>query len=182
MARTTLSIVIPTLNEASRIGGLLESLQPARGAGAEIIVVDGESDDGTVTRARAGADAVLRTRPGRARQMIAGAAAARGQVLWFLHADSDLAPEATTALLDVAARGDTLVVGEGFDGRVAELWMASHACQSMILNERGLFEEATGIFDADDELFARTAHTLKSNCKTFGAYDFAELAFELEIP
>lgn len=34
--------------------------------------------------------------------------------------------------------------------------------------------------DGDDELFTRTAHTMKSNCKTFGAYDFAELAFDLE--
>jgi HPt (histidine-containing phosphotransfer) domain-containing protein len=33
----------------------------------------------------------------------------------------------------------------------------------------------------DDELFTRSAHTLKSNCKTFGAYDFAELAYELEM-
>ena len=35
--------------------------------------------------------------------------------------------------------------------------------------------------NGDDELFTRTAHTLKSNCKTFGAHDFAELAYELEM-
>ncbi len=36
------------------------------------------------------------------------------------------------------------------------------------------------LVNGDDELFTRTAHTMKSNCKTFGAYDFAELAFDLE--
>lgn len=39
----------------------------------------------------------------------------------------------------------------------------------------------TALANGDDELFTRTAHTLKSNCKTFGAYDFAELAFDLEM-
>jgi len=37
------------------------------------------------------------------------------------------------------------------------------------------------VANGDDELFTRTAHTLKSNCKTFGAFDFAELAHELEM-
>lgn len=44
---------------------------------------------------------------------------------------------------------------------IADIWMASHGYQAMMLNERGLYEEATRIFDADDERFARMTAGLK---------------------
>ena len=63
-----LSIVVPTLNEAEGIAAHLEALAPLRQRGAEVIVADGGSRDGTVERAAALADKVLTARRGRARR------------------------------------------------------------------------------------------------------------------
>lgn len=91
MARPWLSIIIPTYNEAGRLGPLVGALR-ALGAMApevEIIVVDGGSPDATTTEAMAaGAHVVQSPRRGRAAQLNFGAAAARGALLYFLHADS----------------------------------------------------------------------------------------------
>ncbi|MGA9238233.1 glycosyltransferase, partial [Robiginitalea sp.] len=87
---TELSIIIPTLNEAPRLEVLLPYLRknlPA-GAGAEIIVADGGSSDGTPEIARRLGAEVLSTPKGRAVQMNEGAKNARGRILYFLHADS----------------------------------------------------------------------------------------------
>ena len=85
----TISIIIPTLNEA---GCLADSLRQLRGMNPhEILVVDGGSTDGTVDRAEA-ADRVLQGVRGRAAQMNLGADQATGELLLFLHADCTLAP------------------------------------------------------------------------------------------
>jgi rSAM/selenodomain-associated transferase 2 len=89
-----LSIVIPTLNEAAAIGTTLAALAPLRGRGHEVLVADGGSEDGTRDIARPLADRVLVGARGRARQMNAGAAAATGDALLFLHADTRLPAEA----------------------------------------------------------------------------------------
>lgn len=83
-----LSIIVPVLNEAGLLGPFLERLGRL-GGDIEIIVVDGGSSDGSRAIAEAGADRVIATRRGRALQMNAGAAIARGDALWFLHADLD---------------------------------------------------------------------------------------------
>lgn len=83
-----ISIVIPVLNEALTIVASLNELQGARGRGVELIVVDGGSADATVELARPLADQVMSAPRGRASQMNAGAAAANGNVLWFVHADT----------------------------------------------------------------------------------------------
>jgi len=93
-----LSIIIPCLNEAEFIADALAALGPARRRGAEVIVVDGGSDDGTVERAAPMADAVISAPCGRASQMNAGAGRARGEILLFLHADSR-PPEALDGLV-----------------------------------------------------------------------------------
>src|SRR6516165_1941721 len=85
----TLSIIIPTLNEAEAIVPTLASLQSFRGQEIEIIVVDGGSTDDTLHLTRPLADRIAAARRGRASQMNAGAAIARG-VLLFLHADTQL--------------------------------------------------------------------------------------------
>jgi len=82
------SVIIPALNEAATIAATVRSV---RGAGAdEVIVVDGGSEDGTSDAARPVADVVVSSPPGRARQMNAGARAAKGAILLFLHADTTM--------------------------------------------------------------------------------------------
>ncbi|MHA7815302.1 MAG: TIGR04283 family arsenosugar biosynthesis glycosyltransferase [Pseudohaliea sp.] len=82
------SFILPVLNEAGRLGPLLARLRAAF-PGAECIVVDGGSTDATVPEALAAADLVLLGERGRAAQMNLGGAAARGEWLCFLHADTE---------------------------------------------------------------------------------------------
>lgn len=93
-----LSIVVPTLNEAAGIVATLASLQTLRDQGHQVIVVDGGSRDGTAALAAPLADRVLSAPRGRARQMNLGAAAANGDVLLFLHADTRLPEQAASAV------------------------------------------------------------------------------------
>ena len=87
-ASRRISIIIPTLNEAAYLGRTLEPLRDA--AGVETIVVDAGSHDGTPQIAEARGCRVLTAPPGRAAQMNAGAAAATGSAVLFLHADTRL--------------------------------------------------------------------------------------------
>jgi rSAM/selenodomain-associated transferase 2 len=86
-----LSIIVPMLDEAPGIAATLRALRPLA---AEIIAVDGGSSDDTLAVATPHADRVIVTSRGRARQMNAGVALARGEVLLFLHADTMLPAEA----------------------------------------------------------------------------------------
>ena len=98
------SIIVPVLDESARIGALLDELardQPA----AEVVVVDGGSCDATVDLARERGARVVESPRGRARQMNAGAAAACGEVLLFLHADTSLPRGAVTSVADAVADG-----------------------------------------------------------------------------
>jgi rSAM/selenodomain-associated transferase 2 len=99
-----LSIIMPVLNEAAGITAALRQLAPLRARGAEVIVVDGGSSDGTAELARPLADRVLSAPRGRAAQMNAGAAAASGGVLLFLHADTALPEYADRLVLDGLAQ------------------------------------------------------------------------------
>ncbi|MFL5088988.1 MAG: TIGR04283 family arsenosugar biosynthesis glycosyltransferase [Xanthobacteraceae bacterium] len=94
-----LSIILPVLDEADIIADALAALAPLRQRGAEVIVVDGGSRDGTVDLARPAADRVIASPRGRAAQMNAGAALARGAVLLFLHADTRLPGNADALVL-----------------------------------------------------------------------------------
>ncbi len=96
----TLSIIVPVLDEAKGIASALTALAPFRARGAEVIVVDGGSRDRTMELAAPLADRVIGAPRGRAAQMNAGAAVARGDVLVFLHADTRLPPEADSLVLD----------------------------------------------------------------------------------
>lgn len=97
MSQGTISIVIPVLNEATAIAATLA--RALRGSQVEIIVVDGGSTDGTLDRAASlGVKAIASPQPGRAAQMNAGAAIARGDILLFLHADTAL-PEGYDAIV-----------------------------------------------------------------------------------
>lgn len=104
-SKALLSVIVPALNEEREIAETLKSLAPARAAGCEVLVVDGGSQDGTVAAARPLADRVLRTTSGRAHQMNAGASAAKGTQLWFVHADTRVPPQAWAAVLRREGQG-----------------------------------------------------------------------------
>jgi rSAM/selenodomain-associated transferase 2 len=96
-----LSIVVPALDEEQALPRLLGELLPLLRPDEELLVVDGGSRDRTVAAARAAglpAEALLVARAGRAAQQNHGAAAARGEWLWFLHADAGVDPAALEAL------------------------------------------------------------------------------------
>ena len=103
-AQPLLSIIIPVFNEAANIVSALEALARLRERGAEIIVVDGGSADNTVRLATPLADRVITSARGRATQMNAGAASARGDVFLFLHADTRLPADADRLILDGLAQ------------------------------------------------------------------------------
>ena len=93
----SISIIIPTFNEATTIHALAGSLAASLAAGrgeVEIIVADGGSTDDTVELARASGLRVINAPRGRGQQMNAGAELATGDVLLFLHADTRLPDEA----------------------------------------------------------------------------------------
>ncbi|MBW0149070.1 TIGR04283 family arsenosugar biosynthesis glycosyltransferase [Marinobacter arenosus] len=94
----SLSVVVPVWREAAGIQSTLEALAPLRRAGHEVIVVDAGSDDGTAAMARPLCDRVVDSEKGRGVQMNAGAAAAGGNLLLFLHADTRLPADALAQL------------------------------------------------------------------------------------
>jgi rSAM/selenodomain-associated transferase 2 len=142
----SLSIIMPVLNEAARIDGALRALAALRARGAEIIVVDGGSTDPTPQIARALADRVLASPRGRASQMNAGAGVARGDVLLFLHADTQLPESADRLALDALARSGR--VWGRFDVRIAGGGLLKLIALMMNLRSR-----ATGIATGDQAMF-----------------------------
>lgn len=101
---SALSIILPVFNEAVEIEAALRTLAPLRRRGAEVIVVDGGSSDGTAELARPFADRVIAAWRGRSLQMNLGAAIARGNMLLFLHADTRLPEDADRLVLDGLAK------------------------------------------------------------------------------
>jgi rSAM/selenodomain-associated transferase 2 len=150
-SRPLISVVMPVLDEAAGVAAALAPLQALRAAGGEVIVVDGGSGDGTRALAAPWADRVLEAPRGRAAQMNAGAWAARGEVLLFLHADTLLPPGAVAALaagLQSSARawGRFDVSIAGSDPLLALV--------AFLMNARS---RLTGIATGDQAMFARRA-------------------------
>jgi rSAM/selenodomain-associated transferase 2 len=106
------SVIIPTLNEASEISPTLRSLRSQHPRLAEIIVVDGGSNDDTTRIVEVEGARVVRSRSGRGRQLHTGANAATGEALLFLHADTRLPAGALQAV--GRALADHRVVGGRF--------------------------------------------------------------------
>ena len=140
----SISVIIPTLNEAACIGATIQSLR--RQGPAEVIVADGGSGDGTPELAHA-ADRVLQAASGRAAQMNAAAAFARGDHLLFLHADCTLADGALPALERSLRRRQ--VVAGCFSMRVqARGWQfrAIDGCGSARVRWTGIVYGDQGLF------------------------------------
>lgn len=145
-----LSIVLPTLNEAAIIEATLTRLQAMKAAGVELLVVDGGSRDETPARARPLATRVIESAPGRARQMNAGAAEARGRALLFLHADTDLPTGAEAAIAAALAEGHAW---GRFDVRLA----GHHPLLPVIAFAMNRRSRWTGIATGDQGLFMTRA-------------------------
>ena len=150
------SIVIPVRNEAEVIASTLHALKAWRAAGHEIVVVDGGSTDQTPTIAAPLCDRMVRTIPGRATQMNAGAAAAGGDLLVFLHADTRL-PRNSQAELGRIAGGDRECWGR-FDVRL-DAHPTIYRVIETLMNWRSRW---SGIATGDQTIFV--ARTLFERC------------------
>ncbi|MBJ7613652.1 MAG: TIGR04283 family arsenosugar biosynthesis glycosyltransferase [Candidatus Dormibacteraeota bacterium] len=149
----TVSIVVPVVDEAARI---VEALRRLRRdfPECELVVVDGGSHDATAELARPLAR-VLRGQPGRARQMNQGACQTRGDVLWFIHADTVVDPAGLPQML--AALADPATVGGGltlrFDRRGAALdylaWSSNLRARHLhwVFGDQAMFVRRS-VFDA----------------------------------
>ena len=144
-----LSVVVPTLNEAAGIERCLRALAPLRARGHEVILADGGSSDGTPRLAAPHCDRVVIAPRGRALQMNAGAAAACGDALLFLHADTLLPPEADRAVLAALASRSWGRFDVSIDSRDARL-----ALVGFCMNWRS---RLTGIATGDQAIFVRRA-------------------------
>jgi rSAM/selenodomain-associated transferase 2 len=144
-----LSIIVPVLDEADNLERLLPHLSE-RCPDAEVIVVDGGSADATALVARAWPGArYLAGERGRARQMNAGARAARGDILLFLHADTLLPPDAAASI--ARALADPEVAGGRFDVRFAN----PHPAYRVIATFMNWRSRLTGIATGDQAIFVR---------------------------
>jgi rSAM/selenodomain-associated transferase 2 len=137
-----LSIVVPALNEAPRIRAALEALAPLRARGHEVIVVDGGSSDGTAQIVTGLCDHLVLSPRGRAIQMNAGARAASGEVLLFLHADTRLPP-------------DFVIPGSSLWGRFDVRIEGRHPLLRVVARAMNLRSRLTGIATGDQAIFVR---------------------------
>ena len=144
-----LSIIIPVLNEAGRIAGALIALQPLRERGAEIVVVDGASTDGTADVAAHGADLVIRAPRGRASQQNAGAQRALGDMFLFLHSDTQLPLNADGLIAD--ALGEPAAQWGRFDVR----FDTDQTMLNVVATLMNARSRLTGIATGDQCLFMR---------------------------
>jgi rSAM/selenodomain-associated transferase 2 len=164
-----LSIIIPVLDEAAGIEAALQALAPYRKRGAEVLVVDGGSRDGTPELAATLADRVLAAPRGRAAQMNAGAAAAHGDALLFLHVDTRLPDAADSLVLDGLTRSGR--VWGRFDVR-----FNSGALLGFIASMMNMRSRTTGIATGDQAIFVNRATFAKA-----GGFPAIALMEDLEL-
>ena len=144
-----LSVVIPALNEAGCIRELCTALQPLRSRGHEVILVDGGSDDQTLALGEPLVDRTLCSARGRALQMQAGAAAANGTILWFLHADTGVPDNPDQLILAALENGQTDW------GRFDVLLSDKHVVLRSVAYLMNLRSCISGIATGDQGIFVR---------------------------
>lgn len=165
-----ISFIIPTLNEETIVGRALQSLQSPRGRGHEVIIADGGSKDGTLAACRGLVNHVVPSERGRARQMNAGAALAHGDVLLFLHADTQLPADADFRVLTAMAREES--VWGRFDIRLA----GRNPVYRLIEYMMNLRSRVSGIATGDQAIFVR-----RSIFRTLGGYPDIPLMEDIAI-
>jgi len=167
-----ISIIVPVLNEEAALPGFLKQFERLEGD-FELIVADGGSIDGTVAVAKdpgLPAVKVINAPRGRARQMNAAAREASGEVLLFLHVDTDLPDGALSAI--AGAMSDEKVAGGRFKVKLDNPAIPYRVIGSMINIRDAIF----GGFTGDQAIFVR-----KSVFDKIGGFREIELCEDLDI-
>jgi len=147
----SISIIIPTRNEAACIASqiaYLQSLSRYSKTSLEIIVCDGQSSDETASVAREGGAVVVETFPNRGLQQNAGAERATKGVLWFLHADARPHPDSLLHLEKVA-------LNHHFSGGNFRLCFEGSTSSARALAAIARLQRARGIYYGDSGIWAR---------------------------
>jgi rSAM/selenodomain-associated transferase 2 len=153
-----ISVVIPTFQEAARLADLLRLIEQ-QNVMHEVIVVDGGSTDGTFEMARASVSQAISAPRGRGAQLKAGAEIARGDIILFLHADSNLEPGAFVQIRQSLTENPSAVGGNFrllFDGETSfsrrltrfYAWIRRHGFyygDSAIFLRRSVYDQIGGI-------------------------------------
>lgn len=166
------SVIIPALDEAARIEACLGQFREQSGTW-ELIVVDGGSLDATVDLAIAAGAQVLRGPRGRGPQMNAGAAAARGDILFFLHADAAV-PQGVGALIRDTLGDASIALGAFRVRHQAERWAGTW--KARVLRLADLRSRRTTWPYGDQGLFCRTR-----DFRAVGGFPEAPLMEELGL-
>ena len=173
MARETpdLSIIIPVLNESTGINDLIAHLRSIdTEARSEIIVVDGDPDAGTLKAIHDTSVVKVNSLQGRGRQMNEGAKIAGGNILLFLHADTELPQEAVSLIVEALNNGR--FVGGAFDLAIKSERFAFRLIESMA----SFRSRITRIPFGDQAIFIRKEYFHK-----IGGYKDIPLMEDVEI-
>jgi rSAM/selenodomain-associated transferase 2 len=143
---STISAIIPTWCELDMISACVAN---ARAIADEVIVVDAHSPDGTAALAAHCGARVLLCDKGRGPQLHAGARAAQGEVLLFLHADAELAATARAAIFECLAEPDVL------GGNFLLEFTGSSRYAPLFSHANDLRRRIFGIYYGDSAIFVR---------------------------
>lgn len=144
-----ISIIIPTYNEESTIERLMETLEPLNER-CEILFVDGGSTDGTLALLK-DRYPVIQSPKGRAKQMNKGAEESSGDVLFFLHCDSEVPATALEEIETVMKKYRAGCFGIAFHSKHFFMWTCRVISNHRIKDRKVMFGDQ-GIF-IDRELF-----------------------------
>lgn len=150
-----LSVIIPVLNEADNIAALLARAYALQAQGAEVVMVDGGSSDGSLDLLRSANVTALQSRRGRGHQLRVGTLAAKHDLLLLLHADTRLPDQALTMIFRTLHA--TSKPWGRFDVRITgrSAWLPLIA---WMINQRS---RLTGIATGDQAMFM-TRHALEA--------------------
>lgn len=165
-----LSVIIPVRNEEACIARTLAAAGPELRDGDELIVADGRSTDRTADVAREHGARVLTCEPGRGRQMNEAAELASGDVLLFVHADTEL-PAGYRGDIEASLRGDDVCWGR-FDITFDEGGRLLRLIAWLISTRSRIFRSATG----DQAIFVR-----RSDFEAAGGYREQHLFEDVDL-